>query len=199
MIISKSCKCTVTILARAWTPTIPRFAAATLASEDKNSVTRSFLNNAPLYLYFKSTNSGWLTVYSFTGTKYQRLLPYHRMQGEYENGVRVEGDKEYIFFSKMFDYYGDKNKINRLYISTDKIQEVNRMVLIFSRKEITKPELTEGSGYLNPELNKDGVAFDYPKEINIKDFQKWITDIGQNEDISFKYIDLLLRNEDVLH
>ncbi len=77
-----------------------QFDALPLACLKLNCKTISFQNNDALYFYFRSPQSGFLSIFIDDNQFSQRLLPYHNMEAKYENGVTVEADKEYFFSAK---------------------------------------------------------------------------------------------------
>ncbi|MEI7981235.1 MAG: hypothetical protein WCI71_06250, partial [Bacteroidota bacterium] len=69
-------KCEVYIKARELSESVVDFESYPLSCTNPGCRTTTFKNNDPLYLYFKSPKSGFLTVFLDDGKECQRLLPY---------------------------------------------------------------------------------------------------------------------------
>ena len=117
----------------------------------------TFKDGDDLFLYFKSPESGFLTVYLSGPEGVFRLLPYKYGQNESQ---AVEADKEYVFF-KMETA---SNRLASEYVlCCDSSAEVNRVYVIFSPVGLTKAVDSEDEGELMPAY--------LPEDA----FQKWLS------------------------
>lgn len=191
----KDLKCTIWIEARELNESLPEFEASPLACLNIKCKTTNFKNNDPFYLYFKSPANGFLTVFIDDGLKCQRLLPYQVMNEKYKDGVPINSDQEYFLFSreKNYSYFGDENKADECNMVADKIQDQNRIFVIFSTTPIPKPELKEGMGSNElSDFEKQG-GWRVPKALASEEFQKWlINNRLHNRNISVKTIDITI-------
>ncbi len=191
----KDLKCTVKIEARELSESLPEFESYPLSCLHINCKTTSFKNNDPFYLYFKSPVSGYLTVFIDDGKKSQRLLPYQGANGNYEEGVPITADKEYYLFSreKNYSYFGDDSKADEYSMVAEKIQDQNRVFVVFSTTPIPKPGLKEGMGTEElSDIEKQG-GWKVPKALSSKEFQDWlIKNRIHNKNISVKTIDITI-------
>lgn len=130
-----------------------------------NSRTESFYHNEPLYVYFKSPVMGYLSIFLVDEVAAFYLLPYEDMRYVYQNGVPVQGDKDYLFFSindNSFDSYVVDEP--RLFTSKEGV-EYNTIYIIFSEDKYVKPML-EDSSLVNNRI--------IPRQLSINKFQKWL-------------------------
>ena len=104
-------KCEITIRARELTEPPIDFTTYTLACTNIKCRTTSFMENDDFFLYFLSPISGYVSVYLDDVEYSQRLLPYRNMPVEYESGMPVKADREFIFFSREpeHNYFKDEN------------------------------------------------------------------------------------------
>jgi hypothetical protein len=119
-----------------------------------------------LYLFFQSPVDGYLSVYVDEGDITYRILPYVTMIDEYRGGVFVEGDKEYLFFSKKDNPY-KSSIVDEIEMYTNKKIEYNQVYIVFAEEKFVKPVLDQ-----NPEV--DGRIL--PKSLNSKEFQFWLSE-----------------------
>jgi len=129
-----------------------------------------FYSGESLYLYFKSPIDGYLSIFLDDGERVYRLFPYSSMTGkEYSAGL-IEGDKEYILFSKKrrdisflpeeYEFYSTKQGV-----------EYNSIYVVFSNDAYKKPILDD-----QKKNNIDGVEMILPKSLTQKEFQLWLAD-----------------------
>lgn len=106
------------------------------------------------FVKFSSPANGFVAIYLITADDETAcLLPYRKDNtGRYP----VKGSKEYIFFDKSIDPLASYYKLG-----TDKLQEYNQIVVIFSPNPFTKCMDTGGDSRK-------------PSVINRKDFDKWL-------------------------
>lgn len=122
-----------------------------------NFESNDYMDGDDLYVYFRTSSSGYVTIYLIQNNIVYRLLPYRRSQFlEYY----VNAEKSYIFFSKdtnidkrdvvdEYEVYGD-NELNSASI-----------VIVFSTNPIGSPEV----------LSK---AYDEPFSLDVGSFNEWI-------------------------
>jgi hypothetical protein len=185
-------KCEVEVRAKELTEAAVAFDASPLSGNKKNNKTSEFNENDELFFYFKSPVSGFLSIYvDVTGSNQtQRILPYINVPKDFENGMPVEADKEYIFFStaKEHDYYPGKNVVvDELTVSAEQEkQEMWRIFIVFSTNPMNKPSLK------NPKLqDKNKKIVEAPKELTSEEFQRWkINQQSLRNDIQIKTIDI---------
>jgi hypothetical protein len=128
--------------------------------------TTDFIQEEQLYLFFQSPVDGYLSVYVDEGDITYRILPYVTMIDEYRGGVFVEGDKEYLFFSKKDNPY-KSSIVDEIEMYTNKKIEYNQVYIVFAEEKFVKPVLDQ-----NPEV--DGRIL--PKSLNSKEFQFWLSE-----------------------
>ena len=169
--------CKITIKARELAEPPVDFTTFPLACTNINCKTTSFTENDDFFLYFLSPISGYLSVYLDDEGYSQRLLPYKNMPVEYESGMPVKADREYIFFSKEAEhnYFEDKDFEEdgyRLY--SDSKKDINRLFIIFSKTPLNKPKLVSNTktGQLTKQELDEGYTM--PKALKSENFQKWL-------------------------
>ncbi|MBR2352733.1 MAG: DUF4384 domain-containing protein [Alistipes sp.] len=101
------------------------------ASED-------FKENDKLYMQFASPIAGYLAVFLCDGEgNVYRMLPY---SGQNDEAMHIEKDKSYTFFSlNNADYGVSPDLIDEYMLSCSKRVEYNRIYIIFSPKNFTRP------------------------------------------------------------
>ncbi len=127
-----------------------------------------------MFLYFKSPVSGYLYIFYDDGTTAQRILPYTNMGSNFENGVKVEADKEYVFFSKKDKYFeNDETNIDELeFLEQQKEIEISRLYVIFSKAELNKPGLEADDVSKLTEAQKMK-KYTLPPSLSSEEFDKW--------------------------
>lgn len=114
----------------------------------------TFDSGERFFLDFKSPMDGYVAIYLITGDDETAcLLPYRR---DTSGRFSVKGGKEYTFFDKAIDPTATYYKL-----STDQIQEMNQLVVVFSPNPFTK----------DVEVSSDSRK---PNHIGQKDFAKWL-------------------------
>jgi hypothetical protein len=90
----------------------------------------------------------------------------------------VKGDKDYIFFSKKFDYFGEKATIDEqvLSLNSGNISEKYQVWVIFSKEEIDKPVMEDESITTKKFLDLASINQGYtlPKGIASDKFNLWL-------------------------
>ncbi len=129
-----------------------------------------FYSGESLYLYFKSPIDGYLSIFLDDGERVYRLFPYSSMTGKEYSAGFIEGDKEYVLFSKK------RRDISFLpeeyeFYSTKQGQEYNSIYIVFSGEAYKKPILDD-----QKKNNIDGVEMILPKSLTQKEFQLWLAD-----------------------
>jgi hypothetical protein len=165
------------------TPT--NFNFITLSCDDKvNCETETFKEGQDLFSRFTTPVNGFLSIYLDipTENKAYKLLPYKNSKNT--SSIKVEADKEYVFFSKNKDLLKEPVDELTTYLSKSNTPEVNKIFIIFSpENNIIKPILN-----INNNTNE---KFELPDSINSLEFQKWIQKIkSYNKEIQIltKYI-----------
>jgi len=155
-------RCEVKIKAREIVDVPVSFETFTLSGNKKNNRATDFMDGDDMFLYFKSPVSGYVTVFVDDTKISSRMLPYKTVPATMENGMPVEGDKEYIFFSKNNDVYKDKGAIlDELYLVCETPpMESWRIFVIFSKDPLNKPSLSDK---VKSEL----------KDLSSEEFQRW--------------------------
>lgn len=129
------------------------------------SRTLSFYNEEELYVYFKSPVNGFLSIFLEDDKAVYRLLPYENMENDYESGVPIINDTDYIFFSPDFNSFPGYS-VDEIELYTSKINvEYNYIYIIFSRDEYVKPMLENSSDIKDKNI---------PKQLSTKKFQQWL-------------------------
>ena len=128
---------------------------------------RSFYDKEHLYVYFKSPISGYVSIFLQDRVGVYRLLPYEEMGEFFLNGVIVDSDEEYIFFSKTHNYF-TKGSVDEIVIDLveDKPIEYNTLFIIFSKEEYIKPSLFDSKEIEDRKI---------PKSLSKNSFEKWLS------------------------
>ena len=142
----------------------------TLNCPKVNCRTVDFYSGEPLYVHFKSPVNGFLSVFLSDGTTVYRLLPYDGMVEENHKSVKIIADKDYLFFSKVNQYF-ENEKVDELELYTYMKHEYNTIHFVFSEKDYTKPMLN--TGYVLTDYKND---YKLPKSISIEGFNNWLAD-----------------------
>ena len=137
-----------------------------LNSPNIQSRTTSFIDQEQLYIYFKSPVDGYLSIFSEDDEGVYRLLPYDKMNPEYRNGVLVQGDIDYLFFSPSNNSF-PKSVVDEMImeINIERI-EYNFIYIVFSENKYIKPSLKES--FHSPERI-------IPNSLSKWDFGQWIS------------------------
>jgi hypothetical protein len=194
-VVVRDVKCTIRIKARELSESQPDFTAFPMGCVHIKCRTTDFKNNDPLYLYFKSPSSGYLTIFLDDGYKCQRLLPYSWMEENFGDGVPVTADKEYYLFSgdRVHTYFGDEFKADEYSMVAESLHDQNRIFLVYSSTPIPKPGLKQGVGIDDLSVAEKSCGWKVPKSIGSEDFQRWlIYNRIHNRNIRVKMIDITI-------
>jgi hypothetical protein len=162
-------RCNISIRAKEISTPPVNFTSYPLSCTDEKCRTTAFKDGDNMFMFFSSAVSGYISIFMDDRTETRCLLPYSTMPKEYEGGVPVSADKKYILFSDKpdFNYFTDKIYAPDTYsLYTDKIQEMNRIFVIFSPAPLNKPSLSE--------VKKIENNFQLPKSLKSEDFQRWL-------------------------
>ena len=189
-------KCVIELIAREIVTPPISFAAYPLGCTDEKCHTTAFKNNDDFYLFFTSPESGYLSVYLDERTETQCLYPYSKMPAEFEGGVPVEADKKYILFSDKpeFDYFKGKGVIPDTYqLSTNNLQEMDRVFIIFSKTPLNKPSLKDLSVSMLDRAEFEN-GYRLPKSLTSEDFQRWLNNYRSMEknNVQVQIIDITI-------
>jgi len=189
-------KCEIEIIAREIVTPPISFASYPLGCPDEKCRTTEFKNNDDFYLFFSSPESGYLSIYLDERTETQCLYPYSKMPMEFEGGVPVEADKKYILFSDKpeFDYFQGKGVIPDTYqLSTNNLQEMDRIFIIFSKTPLNKPSLKDLSVLMLDRAEFEN-GYRLPKSSTSEDFQRWLNNYRSMEknNVQVQIIDITI-------
>ena len=136
-----------------------------LNGPDLLSRTHSFYHEEQLYVYFKSPVGGFLSIFLEDDEAVYRLLPYMNMRDNYQSGVPIKSDSDYLFFSPTDNSFPG-NSVDEPRLLTLKTDiEYNFIYIIFSEDEYVKPVLDNSS------IVEERII---PKQLSIKKFQQWL-------------------------
>lgn len=116
-----------------------------------------FTDGDNLYLYFKSPVSGYLAAYLTDNERAWCLLPY--MQ-ESSGCCRVDGGRDYCFFSIDAAADTEKNKVDEYVLTCGTAPEYNNIYVMFSMNPFTKAA----------DMQMDESL---PRELSLEDFLEW--------------------------
>lgn len=138
-----------------------------LDCEEAQCETDRFKDGESFYIYFKSPESGYLTIYLSDENVTQRLLPYSEMPDGLENAVKVKADQEYVFFSSRKNALPIENYLVDEYeLFTEEVQEQHRIYIIYSKEPLNKPALND--------ITQDDTWGIMPKSLVSEEFHKWL-------------------------
>jgi len=155
-----------------------KFDAFALSCPDLKCQTRNFNDGQDFYLYFKSSEDGYVAIYcSDPSLKYTfLLLPYKRSINK--KNVPVKADREYIFFSKKNDYFNDGNGIDEQTMSVGENSQAEKyqVWILFSPEPLDKPVLEDESITTKKFLDEQSIKQGYTlqKGINDEKFKEWL-------------------------
>jgi hypothetical protein len=130
------------------------------------SRTQKFYHEEQLFVFFKSPVNGFLSIFLEDNEAVYRLLPYMNMSDNYQSGVPIKSDTDYLFFSQEDNAFPG-NAVDEQYLFTLKTDvEYNFIYIVFSEDEYVKPML-ENSNLIEEKI--------IPKQLSIIKFQKWLT------------------------
>lgn len=190
-------ECKIKALAREISPQSIEFSAFPLSGDTKNNRTEHLYKGDDIYFYFKSPSSGYVSIYvdiSGTGVT-ERILPYQYVPRDFENGMPVKADQEYIFFSagNKHDYYPERAvQVDEIQAFPEEQNEHWRFFVVFSKNPINKPMLRQP----DPEKEDGKIQWELPKRLNSEDFQRWkIKQQTMRSDMQVKVLDVNVTKE----
>ncbi|MCU0455223.1 MAG: hypothetical protein MUE74_02885 [Bacteroidales bacterium] len=174
-------RCEIEIEAREVITPPVNFTVYTLRCADKNCKTTDFKTDEPLFMYFTSPSTGYISIFLDEEGLTQCLYPYNTMPEEYEGGVPVKGDREYILFGRQQEF-----SFTGYLLYTPNPRSINRIFVIFSRQPLNKPSLKD------VEIDESGYRL--PKSLKSEDFQRWLNRYRSFEkaNVEVDYIDITI-------
>lgn len=157
--------CTIKGYARKIESAEPRFTAYTLDGTDpKKNMEDSFTDGESGYLFFRTPAKGYLVVFFDDFQKVQRCVPYNFTS---EKCLKVESDRDYIFFSGgEKDYLPDKTKMKGIEFYAEMPRDYNLFYVLFSPVPFTEYNIN------NPDsLPNDYSTFHW---LDRREFQHWL-------------------------
>jgi hypothetical protein len=139
----------------------------------------TFNNGEDGYLYFRSPDNGYIVIFYDDMKKVQRCIPYNASK---ENYFKVDGNREYIFFSRnKSDYLSDKNNVDEIEFFTEMPLDYNQFYVLFSP--------TPFSGYFyNPPEKLEG-RYSTFKSLDRESFHSWLQENRtRNKDLQVQII-----------
>ena len=164
------------------------FKVATLNCPDQGCETAVFKNDERFYLSFKSPIAGYVSVFmkDFEEDVVYRILPYQRMEGDYESTIPVKADQQYIFFSQeahkeLFPSLASY-VVDPISLGTTEEQLFNRMYITFSTTPFVKPTLDAKAEY------------NYFKTTDFDSFQTWLNrNRARDQSFQMEIIDVTIK------
>lgn len=156
------------------------FEVQSLSCPEIKCKTFNFNNGQGLYIYFKSAKKGFINIYlddPQMGETF-KILPYQNTNNNALINFPVNGDFDYIFFSKEHDYLNEHN-VDELILEAEKLSEQYKIFVLFSPDPFNKPILNDKT---KDKLDKKSLSanFTLPKSIESEKFQKWLCQIRSN-------------------
>jgi hypothetical protein len=153
---------------------------STLSCDNLNCATETFNSGQRLTVYFKAPKNGYVAIYLDDSKITQKLLPYSRQHNL--SSFKIEADKEYYFFSEKTN--GDLTDEIELF-TMDNLEQ-NRMFVLFSETDFTKPILNKLSS---------GDKTNFPHSTPSIEFQDWLQKLRVYDPrIEMQIIDITIKN-----
>ncbi len=170
--------CSLKIKAKELTDTNIEIESFALNSRKLLKPVTDFKQGQNLFLYFRSPQNGYLSVFLDDGEQAQCLLPYRNMPEGLEEEMPIKADKEYVFFSdyEEHNYFDDdffSEDTYRLMASGSK--DLNELYIVFSKEKLNRPILNKAKN----KVDIDTQNYELPRVMNSDDFKKWIIKIKQ--------------------
>lgn len=140
-----------------------------------------------MYLRFKAPIDGYLVVYDLDGQyNMHRLLPY---SGSRMSSYKIDGNKEYIFFSPKYLYNGERaSDVDEILFSAEKNVEYDRICVIFSPNEIVRPADASGKKVEGAKVGISNMSvLTVTRTLSFDRFQKWLSE-SRLKDIQMRYV-----------
>jgi hypothetical protein len=155
----------------------------TLNCNELNCSTVVFNSGQQLVLYLKSPVSGYVSIFLDDSKNAQRLLPYSSSKGD--NTFKVEADKAYFFFSRKSE---TAIKVDEIELYTSSVMELNKLFILFSAKDFSKPVLSEDKN-----SNELPPGYTFPMQLSSEKYLQWLQNIrSYNKTIELKTIDITI-------
>ncbi len=188
-------RCKIKVKARELTEAQIDYQAYSLSGNTKNNESTKFYNGDDFYFYFKSPTSGYLSLFIDVNGTTERILPYQNMPVAYENGIPIEADKDYIFFSKSpeHNYFAKDNvQVDEIFMSIEGAdQELWRLFVVFSKDPLNKPGLKDNPNKEKLSESEIKKRISVPKALPSEDFQRWkIQNQEMRKDLQIKILDV---------
>ena len=144
----------------------------------KGQPTTEFRSGENLYLNFRSPVKGYLLVFMADTENAYCLLPYPQQSA---GSIQVKAKQDYMFFSNEYDYDGiEIHDIESIVLTSAGDIERDKMYVVFSPNEFTKPVFSHRSGRL--------------EALSFRDFQKWLFKARQQDKkLTVKEIDITIK------
>jgi len=144
--------------------------AATLSCPDQNCVRTQFMHGDRLYFYFQSPVDGYLSLFLDDRTQTYLLLPYIGGPTGTSQGMPIEANRPYIFFSTKPEHnYGPDPYFqeDELVLTAEATQVLHRLYVLFSPKPLGMPGVQAAKPLPG--------AYQQPRQLTSKAFQQWLT------------------------
>ena len=137
-----------------------------LNSPNVQSRSSDFIEGEQLYLYFKSPVDGFLSIFLEDDEAVYRLLPYANMRSDNKNGVHIQSDIGYLFFSPDHNSFTKSLADEMIMTLTKDRVEYNYVYIVFSHEK-----------YIKPSLQKSHQTHDkiIPASLSHHEFESWIS------------------------
>jgi hypothetical protein len=138
-----------------------------------------FKDRDDMYLYFKSPESGYLSVYLLDESSQivYCILPYKRSDGA---PYAIEPNQEYVFFSLPLAKSNDSNITDEYCMTCNDQVELNTLYVLFSKCQYSKLSMLSDINGL-------------PAYATNKDFLSWLTSFRISKDTSVQIIDIKIK------
>lgn len=157
---------------------------ATLSCNEKKCSTEVFNSGQELIVYFVAPTNGFVTIYLDDTKQVVRLLPYAK--NSESNTFEVKADQTYYFFSKADS---KQKNIDEIELFTESIMEQNKLIILFSKSDFSKPVLF--SSKLS-EIN--GLQYTLPMSAETEKFQTWLQNTrSYNRNIELKTVNITIK------
>jgi hypothetical protein len=138
-----------------------------------------FKDGDDMYLYFKSPESGYLTVFLMDDTNklVYSILPYKRSDGA---PYTIDSNHEYVFFSIPMANSNERSITDEYCMNCSDQVELNTLFVLFSKCQYSK---------LGMRSDINGL----PAYATNKDFQSWLTSFRKSRDNTVQIIDIKIQ------
>ncbi len=164
----------------------------TLSCDSLLCKTTSFNSGQNLFVQLQTAKNGYVSIYLDDPEAKEtfRIFPYQGVRPEKLTAYQLKADKPYILFSGRFDYFGEKQIIDELFLEIQSKLIQYKLFILFSPEPLDKPILSDKSvEFLTPAERASGVAV--PKSIGSEKFQTWlqkIRSVNPHIELSTAYI-----------